>query len=189
MVSYLQENNNIQSASLEADAPDLGKVDFEDVSFEELSQEEKQQKQLKKDVRRASMNMLARREHSLKELKQKLLVKFPLERKLVGNTLLELEIEGLQSDLRFSEGYLRWRANKGFGRDRISMELNQKGVVDDIVEEATKLVEIDWDDLLEKQYQKKYHSRPPQTLEEKSKYIRFFLYRGFSHSQIKALLK
>ncbi len=176
MTAYIQEEHNVK--------PVLGDADPEgSVSPEQLY------KKKQKDIRRASMNMLARREHSLKELERKLIVKFPLDKKHIVKALCQLKDEGLQSDQRFSEGYFRWRSNKGFGPDRITMELKQKGVDDDTIDQAINAVEIDWYDLLKKQYQKKYQSLPPETLEEKAKYTRFFLYRGFSHAHINTILK
>jgi len=69
------------------------------------------------------------------------------------------------------------------------MELNQKGVSDGDIEHAFRKVDIDWDGLLKYQYQKKYQSQSPETLEEKAKYMRFFLYRGFDRVSINSLFK
>ena len=65
-------------------------------------------------LRRAAMDYLARREHSIYELKQKLFIKYPdstLED--LENALDELRSENLQSDHRFAECYVRYRKSKG----------------------------------------------------------------------------
>ena len=66
-------------------------------------------------LRRAAMDFLARREHSVYELKQKLFIKYP-DSTLgdLENTLDELRQENLQSDHRFDESYVRYRKTKGF---------------------------------------------------------------------------
>ena len=67
-------------------------------------------------LRRAAMDFLARREHSLYELKTKLIRKFPdLSPKLVLAVLSRLTIEGLQSDERYTESRIRYRLERGFG--------------------------------------------------------------------------
>lgn len=139
------------------------------------------------DIRRAAMNKLARREHSLLELDQKLSQRFS-DKALRKQVLIDLQDDGLLSDERFAETYARSRAYKGYGADRILMELSQKGVDDGLANRSVNALEVDWSELLEQQFEKKYRSCYPETAEEKAKYIRFFLYRGFSHTQIKALL-
>ena len=142
-----------------------------------------------KGVRRASIDMLARREHSAKELEHKLERKFSCEKTLIIEILNSLQSEGLQSDLRFAEGYIRWRAEKGFGFNRIVKELAQKGVKEPVIEQACASLEIDWLQILSKQYNKKYKYCQPASFEEKAKCQRFFINRGFSHSQISSLIK
>jgi regulatory protein len=141
-----------------------------------------------KAIRRAAMNTLARREHTRKELEQKLLLKFPQEKEQISSVIAQLCAEGLQSDRRFAEGYIRWRANKGYGPVRIGMELAQKGVAEELLDDAINTCGIDWLHLLVQQFAKKYDSQKPATIEDKAKIHRFFQYRGFSSEQIKSLL-
>lgn len=177
--SFLKEIVN-NTHNVESDSVESGS--------KRVDSEKSQQQQYQKEIRRAAMNMLARREHSFKELQQKIAIKLPLDKILIIQVLQQLQAECLQSDLRFAESFLRWRSAKGFGMDRISNELSQKGVDDDTITQAINAVEIDWDELFKKQYQKKYHSKSPTTTEERAKYTRFFLHRGFSHSQINKII-
>lgn len=135
------------------------------------------------------MNMLARRENSFKELDQKLARRFPEQGSLIRTALEELAADGLQSDLRFAESYLRSRAARGFGEVRIALELAQKGIADAVVRQAMASVAIDWDGLLEDQFHKKCRSQPPATVEEKAKLLRFFQHRGFAPDQVRRLLR
>ena len=65
------------------------------------------------EVRVAAMDLLARREHSQRELRTKLERRFPPEQ--VDETLQTLAAEGLQSDSRFAEAYVRQRSQRGYG--------------------------------------------------------------------------
>ena len=56
------------------------------------------------------MDLLARREHSFFELKQKLLIKYPeLNPSNLDLALNQLQCENLISDERFTESYIRYR--------------------------------------------------------------------------------
>ena len=80
-------------------------------------------------LRRAAMDCLARREHSLHELKTKLTRKFPdLSPTLVLAVLSRLTAEGLQSDERYTESRIRYRLERGFGYHHIRNDLISKGV-------------------------------------------------------------
>lgn len=138
-------------------------------------------------VRRAAMNLLARREHSASELRQKLAQRFKEYPGQVRQIINDLADNGLQSDERFTESFINHRAGKGYGAGRILRELEQKGIDESLAGRLLTQADINWLDILQKQYEKKYRAVPPQSPEEKAQYIRFFLYRGFSHSQIKEL--
>ncbi len=135
------------------------------------------------------MNALARREHTIHELTNKLAPKFPLHKSIIPAVLQQLSEDGLQSDQRFAEAYIRWRTAKGYGVNRISMELVQKGVDEDLVEISMHNCGVNWEQLLYEQFDKKYNAIKPSTIEDKAKMHRFFQYRGFSSDQIKVLFK
>jgi regulatory protein len=147
------------------------------------------EKEVIKAIRRAAMNALARREHTIHELGNKLSPRFPLHKHIIPAVLQQLSDDGLQSDQRFAEAYIRWRTAKGYGVNRISMELAQKGVDEELLESAINHCGINWQQLLLEQFEKKYESQKPDSLEEKAKMQRFFQYRGFSNDQIKGLFK
>ena len=69
---------------------------------------------------------LARREHTEKELTEKLSKKF--EQHIVEETITELRERGDLCDKRFAEMLVRTRFNRGFGPLYIAKELRFKGV-------------------------------------------------------------
>src|SRR5690606_2652334 len=78
-------------------------------------------------ARETAIGLLARREHSRRELKRKLGAKgHPSD--LIDQVLEQLAREGLQSDQRFAEAYLHSRIQKGYGPVRLLHELAERGV-------------------------------------------------------------
>ena len=84
-----------------------------------------------KSIYNKSLDLLSRREHSRKELKDKLLLRFD-SNELVQTTLDKLESNNLINELRFAEAYVRNRKRKGFGPKKILYELSTKGVKESV---------------------------------------------------------
>jgi regulatory protein len=134
-----------------------------------------------------AVSLLARREHSARELANKLGSR-GYAAEAVASALERLAAERLQSDERFAEAYLRQRSQKGYGPQRIAAELRERGIEDSLISEAFRRAEgegeVDWFELAAGVYQKKFGSEPPDGMKERAKRQRFMLYRGFSHEQI-----
>ena len=141
-------------------------------------------------VRRAAMNLLARREQSFHELLQKLTQKYP-ELDTSDVILPELERlrdENLQSDERFVEAYVRYRRTRGVGPLKIEMELRQKGVNDNIVSLAVHSQEIDWAEQCREVLEKKFIPAELSDQKLRLKCYRFLSQRGFEGEQIKVAM-
>jgi regulatory protein len=125
-----------------------------------------------------ALKCLARREHSVFELTQKLREKTE-HPEFVPDVIKELIQKKYLDDARFAEVYSRSRANKGYGLLRIKRELKEKGIseVGNIVYGNIKEV-----------YSRKFGGTPPRELREKAKQIRYLQYRGFSFDEIKKVL-
>lgn len=138
------------------------------------------------EVRVAAMDLLARREHSLRELHNKLERRFPEDQ--VAQALQTLAAEGLQSDSRFAEAFVRQRSQRGYGPLRIRQELRQRGISDALVAETLESCDVDWYEALEGVVERKYGGHPATDLKEKARRQRFLLYRGFAGEQIREVL-
>ncbi len=139
------------------------------------------------DIRFSAMNLLARREHTQKELIQKLRRRFP------DTVLLEAEIqrlndENLQSDERFAENYVRYRSELGFGLMRVRQDMRQRGLSDTEISLALETVAVNWAVLAEQVFRKKYGEQASRDIKEKAKRMRFMQYRGFSGDEYQHLL-
>ena len=138
-------------------------------------------------AKQVAVRLLARREHSAEEIRQKL-VKREFESADIASALLELKQGDWQSDERFAEAYVRYRRMKGFGQVRIASELRERGVDEAIANRFLYADEAVWLTTLEHEYQKKYHGNPFEDFQEKAKRMRFLQYRGFSIDQINEVI-
>jgi len=133
------------------------------------------------------VGLLARREHSEFELRQKLSVR-KFEQVDIEAAIERLLEKNYLSDSRFAISTCRYRANRGYGWRYITNELKQKGVCSIIIQELGNNCEIDWYLQAELAYNKRFgESRvkdPKQAQKEQAKKIRFLQYRGFSHDEI-----
>ncbi|MEO0437786.1 MAG: regulatory protein RecX [Pseudomonadota bacterium] len=131
--------------------------------------------------RHAAMNLLARREHSLQELRRKLGSRYEADE--LESALLSLVQDKLQCDARFADSYTRERIRKGFGPMKISAELQRRGVRSLVVDQALNRVLEEgsktWQLLAEQVLRQKYGVAPPVDFKEKGQRIRFLESRGF----------
>ena len=137
-------------------------------------------------IRRAAMDLLARREHSFQELTEKLRTRFPDED--VIPPLEKLREENLQSDQRYLEAYVRYRSNRGFGPLKIEAELYPKGLDSAQVREALYSEEYDWTELCRAAKEKRFGNIDLSEPKERAKCQRFLQGRGFGFDQIRACL-
>src|SRR5690606_27797054 len=97
-------------------------------------------------VQFSAMNLLAMREHSVAELRQKLQKKFK-DSELVNQVIDDLATRNLQSDERFAEAFVKMRIRQGKGPVRILYELKEKGIAEDLAAALVDLSDQLWVDL------------------------------------------
>lgn len=139
------------------------------------------------DIRLAAMNLLARREHSLQELRRKLRRRFE-NHSLVEEQLQRLADESLQNDMRFTESFLHQRIRRGVGPLRLVSELRERGITEEDSRLALDAMVEDWSALAESVLKKKFGEDPPVDIRDKARRARFLQYRGFSSEHFRHLL-
>lgn len=143
---------------------------------------------IKWTAKNCAMNLLARREHSSRELKNKLLKReFATEQ--IEEAVTTLQQEGLQSDARFAEAYVHMRTHRGYGPYRIRMELEERGISDQLIGQYLQEQDVAWQQCLVDAWRKKFRGRYPSEAAEYKKQMDFLQYRGFSLKQINMLLR
>jgi regulatory protein len=142
-------------------------------------------------VRRAAMNLLARREHSFHELLDKLTGKFPdFDRDaIVLPALQKLRDENLQSDARFAAAWVNYRAGRGIGPLKIAAELHPRKLDREILNSALYLDGPDWEEKCAQALRRKFKVRDEASREERARWQRFLMQRGFDSDQIRAAMK
>ncbi len=134
------------------------------------------------------MNLLARREHSASELRRKLKRREHSEEEILA-VIDTLQVENLQSDLRFTENFVNQRVNAGHGPIKIRYELRQKGVSDELVDAVLETFENEWQDSMSEQRIRKFGSEIPNDYNQKMKQARFLQNRGFSPESVMRLFR
>ena len=139
-------------------------------------------------IRNKAMDLLARREHSEQELRQKLKTR-AYDADAIDEVLQALKADRLQSDERFTESYVNHRFNAGVGPLKIRYELRQKGVSDGLVDVFLEPLSDQWDELMTRQRIRKFGAPIPDDYAERMKQARFLQNRGFSPESVMRLFR
>ena len=139
-------------------------------------------------ARKAAMDLLSRREHSRKQLVDKLRQR-GFEAAEISPVLDKLEKENLLNDERFAESYLNQRIQRGFGPLRIRQELVERGISSDIIQHHMEQFIDQWGELMRRQRAKKFGAEIPADFKEKMKQARFLQNRGFSPESVMRLFR
>jgi regulatory protein len=139
-------------------------------------------------IRKKAMDLLARREHSEQELRQKLKSR-EYDANAIDEVLQALISDRLLSDERFTEIYVNHRFNAGVGPLKIRYELRQKGIADSLADEFLELHSDCWDQLMVQQRVRKYGEGIPTGYAKRMKQARFLQNRGFSPESVMRLFR
>lgn len=139
------------------------------------------------EVREAALRLLARREHSVVELKKKLVGKGWPEND-VDQIIPALAEAGLQSDRRFAESFARQRAERCYGPRRIVAELAQRGIDSGAAYQAIESLEINFAELAADFYRRKYGKRRADPgFRERARRSQAMYRRGFESEHLRGL--
>jgi len=134
----------------------------------------------------AALGMLARRERSRRELRQRLGRK-GFEGDEAESALDRLADQHYQDDERFAGMLARSRAGQGYGPVRIRMELKTHGLDDAAIRQCLDELEQDWRASAAAQLRKRYGGKAPADHAERAKRAQFLLRRGFSAATVRSL--
>jgi len=129
--------------------------------------------------------ILSRREHSRKELREKLL-EYEEDTEKVEATLDEFEKKGFLSDERFAEALCRARS-KRYGNFRLAVELREAGVASEIATRAIESVPSEAERA--KEIWERRFGSAAENEKDRQKQIRFLANRGFSFDTIRRVLE
>jgi regulatory protein len=140
-----------------------------------------------RSIELAAMRLLACREHSLQELRGKLLHRGHAQA-AVDAVISQLAARQLISDARFAGSLVRHGLARGHGPVRIRAELHRQGIAEDLIQAEFAAADCDWAQLAARVRARKFGTPKPASSAERAKQSRFLQYRGFTTDQIRAAL-
>lgn len=141
-----------------------------------------------KKLRNYALYLLARRDHSEFELKQKIESKGYLPED-TENILTRLKETGLIDDERFAENYISYRSRRGHGPNKLRMELKVKGVADSIIAQLVEITDNAWFSEALNVWRKQFKGVLPTDAKERAKQTRYLYNRGYTQDQISQVFK
>ena len=135
-----------------------------------------------KAIYNKALDIISRREHSQKELSDKLITKFNIP-ELVDSVIHSLLEKNLLNDYRYSESYVVARKRKGFGPKKIGYELVSRGVNENTASEVID-AEGGWNEAALTAFNKKFKAGIGEDFKEQNKQKAFLQNRGFSFQEI-----
>ena len=134
------------------------------------------------------MDMLARREHSERELSRKLALR-GYDQAVIEDTIEGLVADGLLSNERFVESFVHSRFQRGQGPVKIRAELRERGIDDSAIDRWLEFYGHQWRELAGQVREKKFGNSLPGDFRERSRQMRFLQQRGFDAEQIRSVLR
>jgi regulatory protein len=136
------------------------------------------------DLRAYAMRLLAQRDYAVHELHGKLCAKWPGEagiHELADQLTAELVSEGSLSDQRFAESLVRSRLQRSQGPVKIRGELRQHKLASELVDAVLDQDANSWVEIASAWLNRQHPGS--LTFEDRGRYYRRLLNRGFSHDQ------
>ncbi|WP_199101063.1 regulatory protein RecX [Dyella sp. ASV21] len=133
-----------------------------------------------------ALGLLARREHSRRELKLKLR-QGGYEGQEAGEALDRLGSQHYQDDDRFAEVLVRTRVAQGYGPMRLRAELKSHGLPDARIRAVLEEAEVDWAKSAADQLRRRFGGKAAADMTERARRAQFLLRRGFPAATVRNL--
>ncbi|GBL04015.1 regulatory protein RecX [Glaciecola sp. KUL10] len=141
-----------------------------------------------KIIRHTITRLLAKREHSQRELLAKLKQRDLPEAESLS-LIEEFKKANIQSDERYAEAVVRGAQNKGKGPLFVKRTLEQQDIFYASAQQYMQEERFDWFELALSVRKKRFGNEIPIEFNDIQKQKRFLMYRGFEDEHIKYALK
>ena len=138
-------------------------------------------------ARAQAIRLLARRDHSRKELRTKLRARGHASR-AIEDVLDSLNASGLQSDRRFAEAYVHSALNRGHGERKIRAGLAERGIGSGLAAEFLDIDDEVWGELAAAALVKRFGEEPARGMVERRRRVRFLAARGFAPTTVNVVV-
>lgn len=135
-----------------------------------------------------ALGLLARREHSARELKAKLAARGHDDGE-VRKAVDQAKDKHYQSDERFAASLARSRAGQGYGPRRIELELKSHGLAAPAIRAAIDAAECDWQASATTQVRRRFGRVAAADTTERARRAQFLLRRGFDPATVRAVTR
>lgn len=139
------------------------------------------------------MDLLARREYSVGELRAKLVTKLGAggieDDGAIDAELDKLCAEGLLSDARFAEAFVHVHRRRGQGPVRIAAGLRERGLAAELIGQYVAPRDEMWCGAARAARCKRFGEDIPGEFDERVRQARFLRQRGFTEEQIRGALE
>jgi regulatory protein len=138
-------------------------------------------------ARQKAIGLLARRDFGSRELKGRL-AQAGYESGAAEEAVADLQDERLVDDARYAEAAVASRIARGQGPVRIALELRRLGVPPDLVEAAVDAGSPEWATRADELRRRRFGRAAPTDPRERTRQVRFLLYRGFTSEHVRKSL-
>ncbi|MDP5292212.1 regulatory protein RecX [Oceanimonas sp. CHS3-5] len=135
-----------------------------------------------------ALRLLSRRDHSRRELEQKLHQR-QFDESAIARTLDRLEQQQWLQDARFAQVQVRQHIYKKHGPQRIRAELQRKGVSAEEIAAALEEQDTDWFELARECHLARFGEAPVTDFKERARRMRYLQARGFGPDHIRYALE
>lgn len=90
--------------------------------------------------------------------------------------------------MRFTENFIYWRRNKGYGPIHISNELKARGIPSEMIAEHLDITDNAWLIEVRKLWQKRFKNKAAKDFKSLAKQMRYLQYRGYTREQIDSVV-
>jgi len=136
----------------------------------------------------SAVKMLAGREHSRHEIKNKLLNK-GYDLAAIEEVIEQCIQDKYLSESRFTEMFVSSKINRGAGPIKIKMELQQRGVDESLIDEYLDFDLSEWFERAIDARCKRFGNQLPGDINDKARQIRFLQQRGYTQKQIMSVIE
>jgi regulatory protein len=138
-------------------------------------------------TRDCALRILTRREHSIFELKQKLRGR-GFEESAIEQVVQEMLSQNYLNEERFVEAWIYHRQQRGFGPNRIRMELQTQQISETLIEAYLDEHNDDWS-IKASELRSKHFGEYPTDYPTRAKQQRYLYQKGFTNAQINAAMQ
>ena len=128
------------------------------------------------------MSLVAKREYSISDLTNKLMSKY--ENQIVDSAINYAIEHNYVSDERYSEMFVRYRANNYYGPKKIYYELKLKRINENIISSAIENCGISFEERAKEYFDRKFADSDLNDRKLKEKAYRSMINRGYTNEQV-----